>query len=129
MSKIPPVLGYVVGNKTLIAPNRRQTRQDYEARRKYHEVTCHKCGYKAKLPLKVLSASHARLRMQNTDHAGNHFCCKNCRQEGKDELQDAQINTASKAKLEKAIEVLKKAKKFKAAELLEQKLEAKLNDK
>lgn len=44
-------------------------------------------------------------------------------------MQEAQLNTASKAKLEKAIEALKKAKKFKAAELLEQKLEAKLNDK
>lgn len=125
MSKLPPVLGYVVGNKTQIAPKRSQTRQEWRARKKYYEVTCHKCGYKAKLPLKVLSASHERLRRQNTDHAGNHFCCYNCRQEGKDELQEAQLNTASKAKLEKAIEVLKKAKKFKAAELLQQKLEAK----
>lgn len=125
MNKLPPVLGYVVGNKTQIAGKSRQTRQEWAARRKWHEVTCHKCGYKTKLPLKVLSASHARLRSQNTDHAGNHFCCKNCLQEGKDELREAQMNSASKAKLEKAIEVLKKAKKFKAAELLQQKLEAK----
>jgi predicted nucleic-acid-binding Zn-ribbon protein len=125
MSKLPPVLGYVVGNKTQSVGRSRQTRQELNARRKYHEVTCHKCGYKAKLPLKVLSASHERLRLQNTDHAGNHFCCKNCREEGRDELREAQLNTASKAKLEQAIQALKKAKKFKAAELLQQKLGAK----
>ena len=125
MSKLPPVLGYVVGNKTQSVGRSRQTRQELNARRKYHEVTCHKCGYKAKLPLKVLSASHERLRRQNTDHAGNHFCCKNCREEGRDELREAQLNTASKAKLEQAIQALRKAKKFKAAELLQQKLEAK----
>jgi hypothetical protein len=125
MSKLPPVIGYVVGNKTQSVGRSRQTRQELNARRKYHEVTCHKCGYKAKLPLKVLSASHERLRRQNTDHAGNHFCCYNCREQGKDELREAQLNTASKAKLEQAIKVLKKAKKFKAAELLQQKLEGK----
>jgi len=125
MSKLPPVIGYVVGNKTQSVGRTRQTRQELNARRKWHEVTCHKCGYKTKLPLKVISASHARLRSQNTDHAGNHFCCYNCKQEGKDELREAQLNTASTAKLKQAIELLKKAKKFKAAELLQQKLEGK----
>lgn len=124
MNKLPPVLGYVVGNKTQTAVTK-QAREDWEARQKFHEVTCHKCGYKTKLKLKVLSATHARLRRQNIDHAGNHFCCYKCRYEGKDELREAQINSASKAKLEQAIEVLKKAKKFKAAELLQKKLEGK----
>lgn len=125
MNKIPPVLGYVVGNKTQIAPKRSQTRQEMNARRKYHEVTCYKCGYKAKLPLRVISAIHARLSNEKIDHAGNHFCCYNCREKGKDELREAQLNTASKAKLEQAIKALKKAKKFKAAELLQQNLEGK----
>ena len=101
------------------------TREQMLARRKLHEVACYKCGRKRKVPLGKLNAMLTSYQKKGTDNQGNHFCCSTCIKSGLSEVREATINTADSRKLKEAIKLLKKARKFKAAELLEKKLEEK----
>lgn len=114
----------IIGEPKANTSQKSQTeRRIYDAKRKVHEVTCYKCGEKRKIPLKVLNAQLTSYKAMRTENEGNHFCCYECVNVGLKEVREARINTAGEQKLKKAIAVLKKARKFKAAELLEGKLE------
>jgi hypothetical protein len=124
-SKIPRYFAQIVGESKANTSQKTKTeRKIFDAKRKFHEVSCYKCGEKRKIPLKVLNAQLTSYKVMRTENEGNHFCCYECINSGLKEVREARINTASEQKLKKAIEVLKQARKFKAAELLESKLEA-----
>ena len=123
--KTSPYFARIIGeHKADTSQKSRTERRIYYAKKKVHEVTCYKCGGKRKIPLKVLNAQLASYKAMRTENEGNHFCCSECVNAGLKEVREARINTAGEQKLKKAIAVLKKARKFKAAELLEGKLEA-----
>ena len=94
-------------------------------RKKLHEVSCYKCGAMRKVSLGKLNAMLTNYQKKGTENQGNHFCCAECIKSGLPEIREATINTADSRKLIEAIKILKKTKKFKAAELLEKKLEGK----
>ena len=85
-------------------------------------LECDKCG-----KVHVRTKGQHYTNRKAADKAGGTYTilCNQCFGKSKAEVNEAQINLASVEQTKRAIALLKKAKKFKAARLLEEKLKEK----